>query len=132
MSEGFSIVTVDEAEREYNERAGAFNVNLIRKLSCERLHPRVWYLSPGDEMSYHRHGEQEEFYYVLKGPGRMRVDGELHDVPENAAVRVSPELPRQLLNDTRDREHVWLVVGAPAVTKDGVHLERSHSSVPND
>ena len=122
MGDGFEMVTVAAAEREFNDRAGAFNVNLVELLGCEKLHPRVWYLSPGDEMSYHRHEEQEEFYYVLSGPGRMRIDGECYDVPEGAAVRLSPEVPRQLLNDASDGEHVWLVVAAPARSKDGVHL----------
>ena len=122
MGEGFSVVDVGDVDREYNERAGAWNTNLISRLGCEKLHPRVWYLSPGEELSYHRHVEQEEFYYVVAGPGRMRVDGEVVDVPTGGAVRVSPALPRQLLNDTADREHVWLVVGAPAVSEDGVHL----------
>ena len=122
MSEGFSAVDVDDVDRDFNDRAGAWNANLIAALGCEKLHPRVWYLSPGDEMSYHRHVEQEEFYYVVAGPGRMRIDGEVVDVPTGGAVRVSPALPRQLVNHTTDREHVWLVVASPAATNDGVHL----------
>ena len=69
-------------------------------------------------MSYHRQTEQEEFYYVLEGPGRIKVDDELMDVPEGTAVRVPPETPRQVLNDT-EGEHVWLIIGAPPVTNDG-------------
>jgi hypothetical protein len=43
----------------------------------------------------------------------MRIDGDLVDVPEGGAVRVPPETPRQILNDTATGEHVWLVVGTP-------------------
>lgn len=121
MTSAFTIETIDDLDREYSERAGAYNINLIDALGCSKLHPRVWPLSPGDEMSYHRHTEQEEFYYVIDGPGQIRIDDEEYRVPSGGAVRIAPEVPRQLFNRS-DREHVWLVVAAPARTGDGVHL----------
>lgn len=122
MGNGFSITGTDELDVEYNERAGAYNVDLIRELGCTELHPRLWRLSPGETMSYHKHTEQEEFYFVVEGPGRMRIHEDQYDVPEGGAVRVSPDVPRQLFNDSAEEEHVWLVVAAPARRKDGIHL----------
>ncbi len=45
-------------------------------------------------MSYHRQTDQEEFYYVLEGPGRMKIEGDADD-------------------------HAWLIVGAPPAPDDG-------------
>ena len=118
MPEGYETVRVDEVEQQESAKSGTRHVDLVAELGTTEMRPKVWYLSPGDAMSYHRQTEQEEFYYVLEGPGRMKVDGELMDVPEGTAVRVSPETPRQVLNDT-EGEHVWLIVGAPPVEDDG-------------
>jgi mannose-6-phosphate isomerase-like protein (cupin superfamily) len=112
------MIRVDDVDPEPSAASGTMHVDLVAELGCTEMRPKVWYLSPGDAMSYHRQTEQEEFYYVLQGPGRMKIDDELMDVPEGTAVRVPPETPRQVLNDT-EGEHVWLIVGAPPVEGDG-------------
>ena len=121
MTDEYSMVQVPDIEREPSAVSGTMHADLFETLGCTEMRPKVWYLSEGDSMSYHRQTEQEEFYYVLEGPGRMKVgaDGETSDVAEGTAVRVPPETPRQILNDTDDGEHVWLVVGAPNVPDDG-------------
>lgn len=73
-------------------------------------------------MSYHRQHEQEELYYVLKGPARIRIRDERMDVPEGTAIRIAPETPRQVFNDT-DQEHRWLIVGAPPTEDDSRGIE---------
>jgi quercetin dioxygenase-like cupin family protein len=114
------MVQVDDIDSEPSAGSGTLHVNLAEELGCTKMRPKVWYLSPGDAMSFHRQTEQEEFYYVLDGPGRIKIgaDEEIHDVPTGTAVCISPETPRQVLNDTED-DHVWLVAGAPATTDDG-------------
>ena len=118
----YSMVVVDEAERQPSKVSGTDHIDLVAELGCTEMRPKVWYLSPGDEMSYHRQAEQEEFYYVLDGPARLRVRDEILDVPEGAAIRIPPDTPRQVLNDT-DRDHRWLIVGAPPVEDDGLPPE---------
>jgi mannose-6-phosphate isomerase-like protein (cupin superfamily) len=44
----------------------------------------------------HSHGEQEEVYVVVRGSGRMLLDGEVRDLHEWDAVRVAPEVVRAL------------------------------------
>jgi len=114
------MVQVGEMEPEPSASSGTLHVNLVEALGCTEMRPKVWYLSPGDAMSFHRQTEQEECYYVLDGPGRMKVgaDEEIIDVPEGTALRIPPETRRQILNDT-EGEHVWLVVGAPPTEDDG-------------
>jgi mannose-6-phosphate isomerase-like protein (cupin superfamily) len=118
MSERYSMVRVEDVEAEPSEISGTDHVGLVEELGCTEMRPKVWYLSSGDALSHHRQTEQEEFYYVLSGPGRIRIDGELMDVEEGTAIRIPPETPRQVLNDT-EGEHVWLIIGAPNVEGDG-------------
>ncbi len=115
----YSKLVVDEAERVPSASSGTPHVDLVDELGCTEMRPKVWYLSPGDEMSFHRQAEQEELYFVVRGPGRFRVGDEVIDVAEGTAIRVPPETPRQVLNDT-EGEHVWLVVGAPPAEDDGL------------
>jgi len=120
MTDEYSMLRVGEADREPSAVSGTPHVNLAAELGCEEMRPKVWFLAPGDGMSFHRQTDQEEFYYVLRGPGRIRIgaEGTARDVPEGTAIRIPPETPRQVLNDT-DRDHVWLVVGAPPTADDG-------------
>jgi mannose-6-phosphate isomerase-like protein (cupin superfamily) len=122
MSDEYSMVRVADVEREPSAVSGTMHADLFEALGCTEMRPKVWYLSEGDSMGYHRQAEQEEFYYVLSGPGRIRIDDEYVDVPEGSALRIPPETPRQILNDGEGGvgEHVWLVVGAPNVPDDGL------------
>ncbi|MFC7233502.1 cupin domain-containing protein [Saliphagus sp. GCM10025308] len=92
--------------------SGTPQIDVAGELGCEKMRPRLWYVGPGDEMSHHRQTEQEEVYFVVQGPGRISIDGTDRDVPEGTLLRIPPETPRQIFNDTAD-EHVWYVVGAP-------------------
>lgn len=121
MSDDYEMISVTDAERNPSSVSGTPHVDLVSELGCEQMRPKVWFLSPGDEMSFHRQAEQEEFYYVLDGPARIKIgaDEEIHDVSTGTAIRIPPETPRQVLNDT-DGEHVWLVIGAPPTEDDGL------------
>ncbi len=122
MSDEYSMIQVSEADSEPSKVSGTEHVDLFGALGCTEMRPKVWYLSEGDAMSYHRQGEQEEFYYVLSGPGRIRIGEEYMTVTEGSALRIPPDTPRQILNDGEGApgKHVWLVVGAPNVPDDGV------------
>lgn len=119
-TDAYSMIVVDEAERTPSKASGTDHVDLVSELGCTEMHPKMWYLRPGDAMSYHRQNQQEELYYVAEGPGRMKIAGELMDVPEGAVVRIPPDTPRQVFNDQKKGEHVWLIIGAPATEDDGL------------
>ena len=120
MVDEYRIANINELERIPSPKSGTPHVDLVSALGCVEMRPKVWFLSPGDSMRHHRQPEQEEFYFVLDGPARIRIgsDDRILDVPTGTAIRIPPSTPRQLLNDT-DTEHVWLVVGAPPVEDDG-------------
>lgn len=88
MADEYEHVVVSDVEPTPSSVSGTPQVNLAELLGCEQMRPRMWYLEPGDAMSHHRQTEQEEFYYVLEGPGRIRIGGDVRDAPEGSALRI--------------------------------------------
>ena len=88
------------------------NADFLERTGSENLSARLWRLPPGSANTLHQHIRQEEFYFVLEGLGRMRVNGETLTVPKHGGVLVGPEQLRQVFNGT-DAETLWLIVGAP-------------------
>ena len=120
MVDEHSEIHVPQVDPKPSSKSGTMHVNLVEELGCTEMRPKVWFLSPGDAMSFHHQLEQEEFYYVLEGPGRIKIGpgSEPREVPTGTAIRIPPQTPRQILNDTTG-EHVWLVIGAPPAEDDG-------------
>lgn len=70
-------------------------------------------IPPGEGIPFlHRHGQHEELYVFLKGEGQFQVDGNLIQVKEGTAIRVTPEGKRGLRNNS-ENELQYLVVQAP-------------------
>jgi quercetin dioxygenase-like cupin family protein len=72
----------------------------------------------------HRHEEQEEVYLVLRGSGRVLLDGEAHDVKALDAIRVDASVVRAFESGPDGLDVV--AFGAPAVsggTNDAVMLD---------
>lgn len=42
----------------------------------------------------HRHDQAEEIYVVLSGSGRIKLDGDIHEVSPLDAIRVAPRVAR--------------------------------------
>ena len=63
----------------------SFGLNLMR-------------LQPGQRGRVHRHREQEEVYLVLDGVLTVRTPGEEHELRAWEALRVAPDVRRQLVN----------------------------------
>lgn len=107
--------------------------DLKGRLGLSKMRTRMWYFEPGEASSYHRHGEQEELYYLVDGPGQIRVghgdDEEVVDVEDGTAVKVAPETPRQLLNET-DSTTQWLVVAAPDVVEGEIYHDERGEFLP--
>jgi mannose-6-phosphate isomerase-like protein (cupin superfamily) len=88
------------------------NADFLERTNSEILGARLWRLPPHSAMTLHKHPEMEEFYFVVKGVGRMRVNEETITVQRFGGVLVAPKLLRQVFNDT-ESEVLWLIVGAP-------------------
>jgi mannose-6-phosphate isomerase-like protein (cupin superfamily) len=88
------------------------NADYLERTGSENLGARLWRLPPKSANTLHKHIYAEEFYFVLEGTGRLRVDSETLTVPRYGGVLVGPDQLRQIFNDT-DTEVLWLIIGAP-------------------
>lgn len=88
------------------------NADFLERTGSEALGARLWRLPPKSANTLHKHPRAEEFFFVLEGTGRMRVDGTTLTVPRHGGVLVGPESLRQVFNDT-DEDALWLIIGAP-------------------
>ena len=71
-------------------------------------------LKPGARMPFgHRHTEQEEVYVVVGGSGRLKIEDEVLELAQWDAVRVDPELVRNLEAGPNGMD--ILAFGAPGV-----------------
>jgi uncharacterized cupin superfamily protein len=81
-------------------------------------------LEPRQRGRIHRHERQEEVYVVLEGELTLIVEGEEHTLRPGDAVRVAPELRRQLVNRGGERLAILAMGGAEAhVGRDGIAFE---------
>jgi uncharacterized cupin superfamily protein len=82
-------------------------------------------LRPGQRGRIHRHRRQEEVYLVWDGELTLIIDGEERPtLRPGEAVRVAPELRRQLLNRGRQNCAVLALGGAEEhVGRDGIAWE---------
>jgi mannose-6-phosphate isomerase-like protein (cupin superfamily) len=55
-------------------------------------------LPSGASTTPHYHPRTEEIYYILRGQGRMRIDGETADVGPGDAIAISPGRTHQITN----------------------------------
>src|ERR1043166_6742811 len=88
------------------------NADFLERTKSEILGARLWRLPPKSANTLHRHPKMEEFYFVVEGVGRIRVEDKTLTVPKHGGVLVGPDLLRQVFNDT-DEQVLWLIVGAP-------------------
>ncbi len=109
----YSVLGAGDAFWRPSSETGVLNIDLAEQLGATHMGARFWRLRPGQESTRHRHRETHELYVVIDGVGRIRVDGDLLELPRLSSVYVTPESERQLVNDT-ETDVLWLVFGAPA------------------
>lgn len=66
-------------------------------LDCEQSGVSYFRVAPGFRIPFgHTHGRQEEVYVIVDGTARLNLDGEVHELRKWDAVRMSPEVTRNL------------------------------------
>jgi uncharacterized cupin superfamily protein len=100
-------------------------VSLRRSLGVSSFGLNLLTLKPRQRGRIHRHREQEEVYIVLRGTLTLAVEAEELRVAEGEAVRVAPEIRRQLIN-RGERPVVLLAIGAA-----GEHVGRDGEAFAN-
>ena len=139
MTEDFRIVDPSEVETEQFNTSETSVRKLTEPLGATELRVNQVLVEPGEVTTPHTHEgragdekeqgdergegdetgqgteEGQEEVFVAMTDGQIAIEGEVHDVPEGAVVRVRPDTVRNLLNETDDETHVWLAFGAPPV-----------------
>src|SRR5208283_1117933 len=72
------------------------NADLLERTGSENLSARLWRLPPKSANTLHKHIRQEEFYFVLEGTGRIRVDDKTLTVPRYGGLLVGPDVDRSM------------------------------------
>jgi mannose-6-phosphate isomerase-like protein (cupin superfamily) len=77
--------------------------DLLEHTKSEMIGARLWRMPPKTANTLHKHVRAEEFFFVLEGVGKIRIDGTTLTLPKHASVWVRPDCLRQIFNDS-DRE----------------------------
>ncbi len=88
------------------------NADFLERTGTQNLGARLWRFPPMSAGTLHKHISTEEFYFVLNGIGKIRVDGKTITVAQHGGVHVMPDQIRQVFNDTEE-EVLWMIVGGP-------------------
>ena len=88
------------------------NADFLERTGSEVLGARLWRLPPKSANTLHRHITSEEFFFLLEGTGRIRVDEKTYTIKKHEGIHVWPHQMRQVFNDTNE-EALWMIMGAP-------------------
>ena len=107
---GYSFVDVDRLE---GEGPGGAVRKVRRALGARAFGFNYFTLPPGVTGREHDHGDSghEEVYFVVRGSGRMRVDGEEVELRPGRFLRVDPETTR--VPTAGDEGLEFVTFGAP-------------------
>jgi len=123
QDEGFAVLPPEAQPWRESNIMKIPNADLMGALGAgERLGARLWRLPPWSANTWHRHIDSWELYFLLEGPGRMRVGDRTLTVPRHGSVLVAPHMLRQIFNDTPD-ESLWLIVAAPQEGQSGAKVD---------
>ncbi len=106
----YSVVDVHSLE---GEGPGGIVRKARRALGARPFGFNYFVFPPNQEGREHDHGEQnqEEVYFVVKGSGRMRIDGEEVELRPGRLIRVDPDSTRMPTSGPDGLE--FLTIGAP-------------------
>jgi quercetin dioxygenase-like cupin family protein len=92
-------------------------------LGLSQMRVTVWYFEPGEEIQYHAHAEQEEFYFVLEGEFSVKLgksgEAEYFEATPGSMWVGEPMVGHGHRN-VGDKRGVVLAVGAPTVEDPGL------------
>lgn len=88
------------------------NADFLERTGSEMMGARLWKMPPMSANTLHRHITSEEFFFVLEGIGKIRVDGKTYTIRKHEGMHVWPQQIRQIFNDSAE-DVLWLVTGSP-------------------
>src|SRR5438094_9720948 len=88
--DGYFLIKYEELQWRPSNMMKIPNADFLERTGSEILGARLWRLPPKSANTLHKHPKAEEFYFVVEGTGRMRVDDETLTVPKHGGVLVGP------------------------------------------
>ena len=110
--DGYTLIKPEDLHWRPSNLMKIPNADYLERTQSEILGARLWRYPAKSAGTLHKHIRAEEFYFVVKGVGRIRVGDDTLTVPTHCGVLVGPNQLRQVFNDT-DSEVLWLIIGAP-------------------
>ena len=102
MAAGYTVMQLEDAPDVLGDYPGEMRF-LTPELGCEQV-ALTWRRMPpdtGGRGSYgHMHRTQEEIYFVVSGTLTFKCGDDVFEAGPGTAVRVAPETPRSVHNDT--------------------------------
>ncbi len=106
------------AGRSPNILRDSFLLMLPEATSGGRLTVGYTAVYPGCRTSGHKHADREEVYYIVKGQGRMEIEGRTFDVKVGDAFYIEPGLFHTLHNQHQEVvEYLWVTAQLDGVTR---------------
>ncbi|MFC6798066.1 MULTISPECIES: cupin domain-containing protein [unclassified Haladaptatus] len=92
-------------------------------LGLDQMNAKLWYLDPGEQIGYHAHSEQEEFYYVIQGEFSLKLgksgEEEIREAGPGTFFAAGPEIGHGYRN-VGDETGLVLAIGSPPVEDPGL------------
>src|ERR1051326_78731 len=98
--DGYFLIRPDDLGWRPSNMMKVPNADFLERTGSRGLGARLWRFPPGSANTLHKHHRAEEFYFVVEGTGRIRVDGRTLTVPRHGGVLVGPRQLRQVFNDS--------------------------------
>src|SRR6476620_2381208 len=94
--QGYTLITPADLTWRPSNLMQIPNADFLERTGSENLGARLWRLPPQSANTLHKHVHTEEFYFVIEGVGRIRVDGETLTIPRLGGILVGPAVVRQI------------------------------------
>ncbi|OUM84674.1 MAG: cupin [Bacillus thermozeamaize] len=100
---------------QYNKRAKVFLKNILNLTGMEISVNKV--PAGGEAPFLHKHKNNEEVYFFVKGKGQFQVDGQIIDIQEGSVIRIAPEGVRAFRNNsTEDLYYICIQAAKDSLT----------------
>lgn len=83
---------------------GDIDVKLDKESMCLKsiTYVSLAWLQPGLSYEPHSHSDHEELYYIIKGNGKITVDGEERKIRDGDLIYIPPKSMHEISNDGKE------------------------------
>ncbi len=89
--DGYFLIKPDELAWRPSNLMRIPNADFLERTGSQILGARLWRFPPRSANTLHKHVRAEEFYFVVQGTGRIRVDDQTLTVPQHGGILVGPQ-----------------------------------------